>query len=362
MDLRVAKITVRGDALEVVTEDGGVGRSSAPHGFTPSEAALMERARGERCLAPQTFTTRVFGRISGQGTHPTACAFSQAVALAMLDTVLRRWPGPVLAEKDDLPGCTGGFVGGCLELCGEPVAWLLSVNASLAGGGPNEDAEGCVPVGAKGRMMAELGMLDIPSIVLEGKAYVPGLEPPVRETTLFIRWNGGYDNDIVAQCLEEAARLSGRPWRGVGDAYPRHTGALEADTKKLGRRIEELGRQYAGARTASRKADVLARLFELCCHDAGASVFMSNGVHEHAGSGGLWPGLGAMLSLTVPAREVEEWKCLVLTDDEIRMTAQVTLEAARLLLGRREEAGGVLRSRRPAIGPEELFALATREE
>lgn len=361
LDLRVAKVTVRGEVLEVVTEGGGMGRASAPHGFTPYEVALMERARGQRSLAPQTFATRIFGRISGQGTHPTACAFSQAVALAMLDTVRRRWPGPVCAADDDLPGCTGAFAGGCLELGGEPVAWLLSVNASRDGGGPNEDAEGCVPVGAKGRVMAELGMLDIPSIVLEGKAYVPALEPPVDETTLFIRWNSGYDNSVVAECLEEAARESGRPYRCVSDAYPRHTGVLEADTKELGRRIEELGRQYAGAQTAARKAEVLAALFELCCHDAGASVFMTNAVHEHAGSGGLWPGFGAMLSLTVPAREVEEWKCLVLTDDEIGMTAQVTLEAARLLLRRREEAAGVLRGRCPAIGPEELFALASRE-
>ena len=360
MDLSVASIRVEGNLLVITTGDGGTGTASTPHGFTPYEKALMERARGMRCLAPQSFATQIFGRISGQGTAPTACAFSLATALAMMDTVRRRWPAHVCVEEDDLPGTSGGFAGGCFDLLGEPVAWLLSVNASRNGAGPNEDAEGCVPVGAKARVMDELGMLDIPSIVLEGKSYVPGLQPPVDRTTLFIRWNSEYDNSIAAQCLEQAARESGLPFRCVSDAYPRHTGALEADTKSLGLRIEELGRQYSRAQTAARKAEVLAALFELCCHDAGASVFMTNAVHEHAGSGGLWPGLGAILSLTVPSLEAEEWKSLILTEPEIRQTAQVTQEAARLLLERRGEAVRILRSRRPALGPAELFSMAAK--
>lgn len=359
MDLSVASVRVEGNVLVITTGDGGTGRARAPHGFTPYEKALMERARGMRCLAPQTFATQIFGRISGQGTAPTACAFSLATALAMMDTVRRRWDAHVRVRGDDLPGSTGGFAGGCFDLSGEPVAWLLSVNASRDGGGPNEDAEGCVPVGAKAALMEELGMLDIPSIVLEGKSYVPGLQPPVDGTTLFIRWNSEYDNDVVAQCLEKAARESGLPYRCVSDAYPRHTGALEADTKSLGLRIEDLGRQYLRAQTAARKAEVLAALFELCCYDAGASVFMTNAVHEYAGSGGLWPGLGAMFSLTVPSCEAEEWKCLILTEPEIRLAAQVTLEAAGLLLQRRDEAARLLRSRRPALGRDELLAMAT---
>lgn len=362
MDLSVASVQVEGNALVVATGDGGMGRASTSRGFTPYEKVLMERARGMRCLAPQTFATQIFGRISGQGSAPTACAFSLATALAMMDTVRRRWPAPVRVRADDLPGCTGGFAGGCFELSGEPVAWLLSVNASRDGGGPNEDAEGCVPVGAKAGLMEELGMLDIPSIVLEGKSYVPGLQPPVDGTTLFIRWNSEYDNGIVAQCLERAARESRLPFRCVCDAYPRHTGALEADTKSLGLRIEDLGRQYSRAQTASRKAEVLAALFDLCCHDAGASVFMTNAVHELAGSGGLWPGLGAMLSLTVPAREAEEWKCLILTEPEIKQTAQVTLAAADYLLQRREEAARIVRSRRPVLGPDELYAMAASRD
>ncbi|MEI3478888.1 MAG: hypothetical protein V8Q84_06985 [Bilophila sp.] len=170
----------------------------------------MQRAVGQRCAAPQTLASLVFGRVYGQGAGTQACAFCLAAAKAMLDTV-RAWPCALVSAPEDMPNCCGEYLGGVVEIDGVPVSWLLTINATCGGIGPNEDAEGCVPIGNKAQIVGALDMDTVPLLVLEGKAYAPALEPPLAHNALFVRWNGEYDNPVCGQCYERAARESGYP-------------------------------------------------------------------------------------------------------------------------------------------------------
>ena len=355
MDITISSVEIGADEEVVVTtKGGGRGAASARHGFSPYERQMMQRAVGMRCAAPQTLASRIFGRVYGQGAGTQACAFSLAVAEAMLDTVRLNWPYRTLSAPDNLPGCCGSFLGGVMELEGFPVSWLLTINASCGGIGPNEDSEGCVPVGNKAAIMQELGMASIPLLVLEGKAHVPSQQPPLQENALFIRWNDGFDNPVAGQCCVRAAEESGFPVCVLPNTYPRASSSLREECRNLGERIIRLGQEYGQAKTAFQKVELMAELADICSRDAGGSIFMSEGIHRFAGNGGLWPGLGAMLSMVVTRKEAEEWKTLRFTDEELDLLTDVLLKAAVYLYERREEALVFVSERRPEISSEEL--------
>ncbi len=64
-----------------------------------------------------------------------------------------------------------------------PVALMATVNATAGGLGPNEDLEGNIGLGAKGKMMKELGLNSAPGIVVESKAYIPSKGDQLQEST-----------------------------------------------------------------------------------------------------------------------------------------------------------------------------------
>ncbi len=358
LDITIASVNFDEEENVIVTTmGGGVGMASARHGFSPYEKVMMQQAAGMRCAAVQTLASRVYGRVYGQGAGTQACAFSLALARALLDTVRIQWPSRTVGAQDAVPGCCGEFLGGVMEIDDVPVSWLLTINASCGGIGPNEDSEGCVPVGGKAVLMQELGMDAVPLIVLEGKAYVPDQQPPLTSNALFIRWNDEFDNPVVGECCVRAAKESGFPICVLSDTYPRESGFLREETQRLGRKIEKLGREYALAKTSSRKVIIMAELADICSHDAGGSIFMSEGVHRVAGNGGLWPGLGAMLSMVVTKSEADEWKTLRFTDGELELLADVLVKAAGYLQTRREEALVFVSERKPKISTEELWSM-----
>ena len=135
---------------------------------------------------------------------------------------------------------------------------------------------------------------------------------------------------------------------------------LSEETRRLGQRIVSLGEAYGKAEASSEKIELMAELATLCSHDAGGSIFMSDAVHRYAGNGGLWPGLGAMLSLIVTEEEARTWKSLRLTQEELNMLADVLAKAAGYLYGRREEALAFVRERRPRINGEDLLRMISR--
>lgn len=360
LDIRIASVSVvDGERVVVTTQGGGTGSGIALHGFTPYEERMMQQAVGLRCAAPQTLASRIYGRIHGQGTGTQACAFCLAAAKAMLDTVRVQWPGKMFFAPENLPDCCGEYLGGVLDIGAIPVSWLLTINASKNGTGPNEDSEGCVPIANKGDIMRALGMDGMPLLVLEGKAYAPDMDPPLRTNSLFIRWNKDHDNPVAGQSYARAARESGYPVLVLDDTYPRQNTALPDEAHRLGQQIVQLGEAYGAAKTASERIALMARLATICSHDSGGSIFMSNGIHYYAGNGGLWPGLGAMLSFIVTRQEAVEWKTLRFTDEELDLAATVLANAARYLHERRDEAQAFVERRRPPLTNEDLMRMVS---
>ncbi|MDR2124544.1 MAG: hypothetical protein LBP38_06150 [Desulfovibrio sp.] len=345
------------ERVRVTTSGGGIGEASARRGFSPFEESLMQRAVGMRSYAPQTVATYAFGRIYGQGVMESAAAFCLAIAKALLDTVRKTWPHGVLYEEENLSGTCGEFLGGSFLIGGAKVCWLLSINASRDGIGPNEDAEGCIPAGNKGRIMRALGMDSAPIIMLEGKAFIPPLADRISETVLLVRWNKEFDNPVVGECCVEAARHSGYPCLVQDDTYPRMDGALKKSTREAGEAIVRLGTSYAAAQGAAEKIELAASLAKLVSEDMGGSIFMTNAIHQYAGNGGMWPGHGAMLSLAVSRRYIEHWLIPVIDGTDMTRGLDVLLEAARLLIPRCAEATDFVQQRRPSLSEEDINRL-----
>jgi hypothetical protein len=343
----------------VTTRGGGTGEASAGRDFTLFEERLMQRVTGMRGYAPQTVATHAFGRIYGQGVMATAATFCLAVAKALVDTLRRTWPHATLSADENLPGTCGEFIGGSLLLDSQPVGWLLSINASQHGTGPNEDAEGCVPVGNKAVIMRSLGMLDSPIIMLEGKSFIPQLGDVVSETTILTRWNKDHDNPVVGECCARAAAASGLPCLVLDDTYPRMDNALEKNTRDTGEVIARLGAAYAKAQGAAEKIELAAGLARIVSEDMGGSIFMSNAVHQYAGNGGMWPGYGAMLSWTMSRNDIKHAVIPVIEDKDIQQGLIVLIEAGRLLIPRCAEAAAILHKRKPALTDEEINTLAS---
>ena len=360
LDVSIASVTVvNGVRVRVTTGGGGVGEACARRGFTPWEEQLMRNVLGTRSFAPQTVATKAFGRVYGQGVMEPAAAFCLAVAKAMTDTVRKTWPYQTFSAPENLPGACGEFVGGGMRIHGSQVCWLLSINASEGGTGPIEDAEGCVPVGNKGSLMQTLGLADVPIIMLEGKSYIPQLGKQLQETTLLVRWNKEYDNPVVGECCAKALESSGWPFMVMDDTYPRMDGALEKSTRTAGEALVKLGEAYAGATEAAQKIAIAAEVARMASEDLGGSIFMSNAIHQYAGSGGMWPGFGAMLSWTMDKETIDLWRIPVIDDVDIERGLAVLLEASRLLIPRCQEAVQVLQQRKPQLSQKQINDLAS---
>ena len=89
---------------------------------------------------------------------------------------------------------------------------------------------------------------------------------------------------------------------------------------------------------------------------------MSNAVHQYAGSGGMWPGFGAMLSWTMDKKAIDHWRIPIIEDQDIDRGLSVLVEVARLLLARCEEATRILQQRKPALSQAQINALASVAE
>lgn len=339
MDFTIASVEVHGNTVSVTTEQGGQGSATAIRGYTPSERDMMQRVVGECCLAPQTLATRAFGRMYGQGANETASSFSLALSKAYVDTVRRCWPDATLYAQEDVLGCCGEFLGGMMSIDATPVAWLLSVNASEGGIGPVEDAEGTIPVGNKGKLMQELGIDMVPALILESKAYVPAMKEIVTENAFFARWNNEYDNPVVGACLVRALEESGLPFHADDEAYPRNA-SLASETRRIGELIAELGTAYSTTKSSHKKVLIAGELARIVSQDLGGSIFMSEAIFSYAGGGGLWPGHGAVLSLLATQEYAEAVISMIVTDEELAQSADISIETALLMAERYDEEIG----------------------
>ncbi len=359
MDFTLTRIDAEGDVVRVHTADGGVGEAVAKRGFTPFELRMMQQAVGTVSLAPQTTAIEIFGRMYGQGVSEPASAFSQAVAKAYVNTVQKVWPQETLYAQEDVPLCCGEFLGGCLTVNEQPVAWLLSVNATIGGIGPIEDAEGTIPIGNKGELMASLGMDTCPTLILESKAYVPDISSHISETTYYARWNAEHDNAVVGQCLHKALLKTGLPFKVDDNAYARN-GALRDETQRIGKAIAQLGNEYADACSAPQKVTIAYALARIVSQDMGGSIFMSESIFAHAGAGGLWPGQAAVLSCLTTHSALLNFGAITVTESELRHLANIALMTVEYMAQCHAEAQEVLLQKRPLHTPQQLLQMVDK--
>lgn len=329
--IRAVECDIARGAVTVVTEDGGTGTAASRRGLTPSEAALMRAAVGKDAVFTQSIAVSSFGRMYSQGVTETPVAFQTAIARALVDTFVRKYPESVHVVPEDLPGTAGRVLGTVVEIEGIPVSLLAVVNAGEGGLGPNEDLEGNVALGAKRELMRSLSLPSLPTIVIEGKMFVPKVSETVETNTFWIRAQEEVDNTTVAACLAQAARELGLPFLYSKDVLPQSRDALRRATAALGRRIVEIGEKLQKAELAKDKVALIAELAVIVSQDAGGITFMSNPLHEVVRGAGLVPGTSAVLSLLVTLSEKDWWKIPQLLPQDVENYLDVVMLAVQKL-------------------------------
>ena len=331
--------------IRVETKGGGVGVATARRGVTPWEAELLLRAVGLDSVYGQAAAFRVFGRIYGQGVLEAPVAFEAACCLAAMDTLRKAYPDRMACGMEDLPGNSGACMGACLHIQGIPASVMAVVNASDGGIGPDEDLEGNIMLGEKGRVMKRLGLDRLPTIIVESKAYVPAVCGEGVEERLWIRANGDVDNTFVYDALCAGATAARLPFLSSDSAYPRGRGEMAAATQALGRRIAEIGTELASETRAARKVALMAELAVVVSQDAGGVTYMSSDMHDVVAGGGLMPGTAAVLSMTVSEGYIRKWKIPFFTPQDAAKYIRVIQEAAPILASRAVPARSQLRER-----------------
>lgn len=342
-DTTVRRVAV--DSLRTVcveTGDGGSGCATPRRGLTVFEAEMLKRLEGADAALPHLETLRVFGRVYGNGCLEVPVAVEYALSEAVLDTLARRIRGFVLGRE----GGAGDVVGGArVDLEGGALAVVVSVNGSGYGVGPNENLEGNVPLGTKGEVMGKLGALAAPAVVLEGKAFVPGLSERVRWASLLLRYNRDYDNVAVAEVIRNVLEEKGLDYIEVDRAFPRLDGGMgrakNALVESLRSEVSKLERS-PGARE---KVAAVASLAKIVCEDLGGVIFMDEDLCELVGACGLVPGTGAVVSMAVGSEYISRSGIPYATRDDAELLAGIALESAKRLLTDYGRAMEVLRSR-----------------
>ena len=291
--------------LEVRTRGGGVGRCSARRGVTPQELELAQRVVGAQIRSVHTLAVQTFGRIVGQGGHEVAVALETALANAALDAYAKANPYTFQRTREDSPNNCGLIVGALLDIDGETVAVLGTVNATEGGIGPNEDLEGNALAGTKREIMDALGMASLPTIIIESKTYWPAACSQLENPQFLVRANTDADNETVALALVDSALALGLSARYMPEQLARQPGVLRQQTVAFGKKVVEFGERIQSANESAEKVALIADLVAYASQDGGGVSFMSNDWHENVGGIGMMPGTSAVLSLLVPRAEVE---------------------------------------------------------
>ena len=338
VDTTIKNVTADSDKVEVHTGGGGTGRAVARRGFTPYEAELMQRAVGLDGLFSQGVAFRCLGRVYGQGVLEAPVALQTAVCLAVIDTFSKNHPDAILVSREGLDCNVGACMGVVLDVNGVSTAALAILNATAGGLGPAEDLEGNLDFAEKGRLMAKLGLNDVPTIVLESKAYVPSICKTLKDDSFLVRFNSEMDNPAIGQALIKAVKGAGLPLIQSDSAYPRNTGEMRENTAALGRRIVALGREIENACTASDKVRLVGELAVLVSQDAGGVTYMTENLHEIAAGGGLVPGTAAVLSMAVSQSTIEDCMVPDFTPEDALHYIYITGEALKILSNNLEVA------------------------
>ena len=321
--------------FEVETEAGGLGRAYPRRGVTLQEARAAKGLVGQEAVLTQALVFDAFGRCYGQGIHEAPVSLQTAIANAALDTFVKNFPHHFQSGIEDISGSCGLIAGAVLDIDGIPVSVLGTVNASEGGIGPNEDLEGNVALGIKRLRMDRLGLLDLPTIVIEGKIYNEKYLSDIDGCSFVVRADNELDNLVVAQSIVNAGASIDIPVLFKENAVPRIANGMANTTQALGAKIAGLGEQLKSAGSSQEKVAILADLAVLISQDGGGSSFMSNKLNEIVGGAGMMPGTSAVFNYVVTKDYIAEVVVPFLTTDDLQRYVQLTLlsikELAKLL-------------------------------
>ncbi len=343
--ISAVSVDVQTGEITVTTRDNGTGTAIPRRGVTPPEATLMAAAVGLDAAYSQATAFQVFGRVYGQGVLEAPVSFQAACCLAVMDTFEKKHPGKLVRGNEDMPGKIGGCIGAKVEIAGVPVSIMGLVNANEGGIGPNEDLEGNIALGDKGRAMKELGLDRLPSIILESKAYVPAICKGLEHECIWIRCNEESDNQYVHDALVAGAEATDLPYIHSNAAYPRGTGEMKDAVRDLGTRITEIGLAFTNAETSAEKVALISELAVITSQDAGGVTFMSAHMHDQVGGGGIMPGTSAVLSMAVSERYINEWKIPAFLPKNTSSFIKVICKALPILAAKADEAQAQLEER-----------------
>jgi len=291
----------------------------------------LQRSLGFDGLYSQSLAYRCFGRVYGQGVMEAPVAFQTAICRAVIDTFKKRYPTEILTSEEGLKSNVGKCMGTTLEVNGICVAVMAILNATKGGIGPVEDLEGNICLAAKGSLMEHLGLTNIPTIIIEGKAYIPKLSTKLTENTFWVRYNEAFDNPAVGDALIKAADSCCLPALRSNTAYPRHTGKMKDSTIALGKKITEIGKQIESSTKSLEKAELIANLALVVSQDAGGITYMSNELHEIVAGGGLVPGMAAVLSIVVSEKHIKQFQIPEITSNDLENYVQIIVEAIEVM-------------------------------
>ncbi|WP_136799509.1 hypothetical protein [Desulfosediminicola ganghwensis] len=330
----------------VRTQDGGTGVAHARRGITPYEETLSRRALGFDAVYSQNAAFAAFGRIYGQGCMELPVALQTATCLAVIDTFEKRYPGHFVTADEDMPGKVGKCIGAVVDIDGIPVSVMATLNANDGGLGPDEDLEGNIMLGEKGRAMKELGLDQLPTIVLEAKAYAPPVCKGATENRLWIRINEEVDNRVVFNALSDGVKAASIPHICSDKAYGRGQQEMARTTRLLGEKIAQLGQELAAAEKAHDKVRIVGELAVLISQDAGGVTFMSSALHDVVGGGGLIPGGTAVLSMVISESAFHIWKIPAFTAQDSDLYLAALQKSLPILAANIDEARKELQGRR----------------
>jgi hypothetical protein len=307
-----------GAAITVTTAANGRGRCTARRGISHQEAALAQAVLGQEAVRTQALAIQAFGRVYGQGAQEVAVALQTAIANAALDSFARNFPDHFHYGDEGLEGNCGKVLGTVLNIEGCPVSVMGVVNATEGGIGPVEDLEGNVFALGKKAVMVPLHLDRLPTIIVEGKAFVAPASLGLKEPTWIIRAHADYDNLVVAEVLEQAAKEVQQPALYLPEALKRDADGMTRTTREYGDTIAAYGQRIGQCETALEKARVIAELIAYATEDAGGVSFMTNRLHAIVGGNGNMPGTAAVLSLLIPEGYLNAFVQPFLSESDVR--------------------------------------------
>ncbi len=293
--------------FEVTTISGGKARAYPRRGITPHEAKLAYNIIGQEAVCTQALALFAYGRVYGQGAAETAVSLQTAIANAAIDSFHRNYPDNFVHGHEELEGNCGTYTGAIVDINNIPVAIMAIANASEGGIGPNEDLEGnCIGKGKK-KGMEKLGMIDSPTIIIEGKVYTPMYCDELEEENFFVRYDTEADNKYVGSALYESGKALGYNIILNAQVMKRVKDGLKNSTEQVAQRIIDLGNALQIAQSSHKKVQIVAELAKIISEDAGGVTYMSNELNEIISGAGVMPATSAVLSLLVTKEHREKF-------------------------------------------------------